>query len=115
VLRDDLVAPSDIRSGKKTSGALMSTRTVWSSTTTTSVTSAKPERAFEPSAGSMMRSNVNLTSRAVNGTPSCHLTSWRRWNVHEVMSSLASQRSASRGSSSLVYGLTTVSGLNIVQ
>src|SRR5262249_20612061 len=33
------------------------------------------------------RSHVHLTSRAVNGVPSCHLTPWRNRNVSSVPSS----------------------------
>ena len=50
----------------------------------------------------MIRLKVKSTSRAVKGSPSCHVTSSRRWNVHVKPSSERSQDSASRGSTSSV-------------
>ena len=44
-----------------------------------------------------IRSNVHLTSAAVNGLPSCHLTPWRSLNVNSLPSSLHSQLSARSG------------------
>src|SRR3954471_13051124 len=43
------------------------------------------------------RSIVATTSSAVNGDPSCHLTFWRRSNVHSVPSVLGVHFSASPG------------------
>src|SRR6266852_4230007 len=44
------------------------------------------------------RSKVHLTSAAVNGLPSCHLTPWRRLKVSSVPSSLHDQPVARSGS-----------------
>ena len=46
----------------------------------------------------MILLKVKSTSWAVKGSPSCHLTSLRRWNVHVSPSSERSQDSASAGS-----------------
>jgi hypothetical protein len=43
------------------------------------------------------RSQVHLTSRAVNGLPSCHLTPWRSGNVSSVPSSFHDQLVARSG------------------
>src|SRR5205085_10617940 len=43
------------------------------------------------------RSQVHLTSLAVNGLPSCHLTPARNLNVSRVLSSLHDQLSARSG------------------
>ena len=43
------------------------------------------------------RSQVHLTSAAVNGLPSCHLTPWRRWKVSSVPSSSHDQSVARSG------------------
>jgi hypothetical protein len=43
------------------------------------------------------RSQVHFTSAAVNGLPSCHLTSLRRWKVRRVPSSSQAQSVASSG------------------
>src|SRR5215472_6421205 len=43
------------------------------------------------------RSQVHLTSRAVNGLPSCHLTPWRNGKVSSVPSSLHDQPVARSG------------------
>src|ERR1700676_2015131 len=43
------------------------------------------------------RSQVHLTSAAVNGLPSCHLTSLRRWNVSREPSSSHAQSVPSSG------------------
>src|SRR5215472_11795002 len=40
------------------------------------------------------RSQVHLTSAAVNGFPSCHLTPWRRLKVRSLPSSLQAQEVA---------------------
>jgi hypothetical protein len=40
---------------------------------------------------------VHLTSAAVNGRPSCHLTPWRSLKVSAVPSSFQAQLSASSG------------------
>ncbi len=45
-------------------------------------------------------SNVNFTSSAVNGMPSCHLTSGRSFTVQLLRSGEGSARSASQGSGS---------------
>src|SRR5947209_16987864 len=42
-------------------------------------------------------SQVHLTSAAVNGLPSCHLTPWRSLNVSSVPSSLHDQLVARSG------------------
>src|SRR4029077_4988795 len=43
------------------------------------------------------RSQVHLTSLAVNGFPSCHLTPWRNLNVNSLPSSLEAQLVARSG------------------
>src|ERR1700674_5223439 len=43
------------------------------------------------------RSQVHLTSLAVNGLPSCHLTPWRNGNVSSVPSSFHDQLVARSG------------------
>src|SRR5262245_39054045 len=45
----------------------------------------------------MSTSQVHLTSLAVNGLPSCHLTSWRSGKVSSVPSSLHDQLTARSG------------------
>src|SRR5437667_7372599 len=45
----------------------------------------------------LSRSQVHLTSWAVNGLPSCHLTPWRSGKVNSVPSSLEDQLVASSG------------------
>src|SRR6202035_1813183 len=45
------------------------------------------------------RSQVHLTSAAVNGLPSCHLTPWRSLKVRRLPSSLPAQLSARSGRS----------------
>ena len=55
------------------------------------------DSALELLAGSVSRSNVATTSRAVIGLPSWNLTPWRILNVHAEPSSLGSQLVASRG------------------
>ena len=43
------------------------------------------------------RSNVHLTSAAVKGFPSCHLTPWRNLKLSRVKSGFHDQLSASSG------------------
>src|SRR4029077_7366522 len=45
----------------------------------------------------LSRSQVHLTSWAVNGLPSCHLTPWRKGKVNSVPSSFEDQLVASSG------------------
>src|SRR5580704_2624711 len=48
------------------------------------------------------RSQVHLTSRAVNGSPSCHLTPWRSGKVSSVPSSFEDQLVARSGTIDLM-------------
>ena len=50
------------------------------------------------------RSKLKQTASALKSVPSWNLTPWRRWNVHAVPSSLASQLSARPGATSVVPG-----------
>ena len=60
----------------------------------------------------MILLNVNSTSCAVNGCPSCHCTSLRRVNVHVSPSSECSHDSANDGSTSSVSHETSVNPSN---
>ena len=62
----------------------------------------------------MMRLKVNSTSAAVNGSPSCQVTSRRRWNVQVSPSSECSHDSANAGSTSSVSQEISVSPSNRV-
>src|ERR1700738_2394948 len=50
----------------------------------------------------LSRSQVHLTSRAVNGLPSCHLTPWRSGKVSSVPSSFEDQLVARSGTIDLM-------------
>ena len=71
-------------------------RTVWSSTLVT-VLPLTPEAKLDGLFGTLgARSKVKITSSAVNGEPSCHVTPLRSLNS-QMVSSTAFQLSASPG------------------
>ncbi|CAH1692489.1 hypothetical protein CHELA1G11_21103 [Hyphomicrobiales bacterium] len=75
-------------------------RTCVGDTTSTEVSVATCPRVAARTFLLRMRSNVNFTSSAVNGAPSCHLTPSRRLKVQTVASALVSQDVARDGSTS---------------
>ncbi len=93
--RDKIKRRSNAVSGDA-SGALKSISTV-SASTACACAPEKMARSDAPTAGSETRCNVNTTSSAVNGTLSCHMTPWRKWNVHFFFAASTLQEVASSG------------------
>ena len=81
------VTPPVQRSWKGANGSFKVMTTVCSSGVSTDSTLSWPVRERTATSGFMIVSQVNWTSRAVNGSPSCHLASSRSVNVQVSPSS----------------------------
>ena len=75
------VTPLVQRSWKGANGSFRVMTTVCSSGVSTDSTLSWPVRERTATSGFMIVSQVNCTSRELNGSPSCHLASSRRVNV----------------------------------